>query len=109
MDPGTWKATHQPFIIGEDGNIYEGGGWTKIGDHTFGFNKISLGISIIGNFMTTTPNSKAQTAALSLIQCSLLKGYLASNYTLKGHRQLGQTTCPGDALYEVIKQWLRWN
>jgi N-acetylmuramoyl-L-alanine amidase len=31
------------FLIGEDGNVYEGRGWDEVGDHTFGYNFASLG------------------------------------------------------------------
>lgn len=38
------------FIIGGDGNIYEGAGWHKEGAHTYGYNKKSIGIAFIGDF-----------------------------------------------------------
>ena len=41
-----WKS----FLIGGDGNVYEGTGWSKEGAHTYGWNKKSLGLVFIGNF-----------------------------------------------------------
>jgi len=38
------------FLIGGDGNVYEGCGWTREGAHTYGYNKKSVGIAFIGNF-----------------------------------------------------------
>ncbi|XP_048454664.1 peptidoglycan recognition protein 5 [Rhincodon typus] len=108
MQEKKWCDIGYNFIIGEDGNIYEGRGWTKVGAHTLNYNRVSLGISIMGNFMRVTPNIKALKAAQSLIKCSASRGYLALNYTLKGHRQLGKTNCPGKALYQVIQKWPRW-
>ncbi|XP_051889568.1 peptidoglycan recognition protein 5 isoform X2 [Pristis pectinata] len=104
-----WCDIGYNFLIGEDGNIYEGRGWTKQGAHTYGYNWNSLGISIMGNFMRDAPNKLALTAAQNLIQCLASKGYLASNYVLKGHRQLGKTKCPGDSLYNIITKWPNWS
>jgi N-acetylmuramoyl-L-alanine amidase len=38
------------FVIGEDGNVYEGRGWDAVGAHTASYNTISIGICIIGDF-----------------------------------------------------------
>jgi N-acetylmuramoyl-L-alanine amidase len=36
--------------VGGDGNVYEGRGWHQVGAHTYGFNKKSVGIALIGDF-----------------------------------------------------------
>jgi len=36
--------------VGGDGNVYEGRGWHQVGAHTYGFNKKSVGIALIGEF-----------------------------------------------------------
>lgn len=36
--------------MGGNGRIYEGRGWTKAGAHTLHYNKISLGICLMGDF-----------------------------------------------------------
>lgn len=38
------------FVIGEDGNAYEGRGWDYVGAHAPGYNTQSIGICIIGDF-----------------------------------------------------------
>lgn len=38
------------FLIGSDGQVYEGVGWHKVGTHTIGYNSKSVGIGFIGNF-----------------------------------------------------------
>ena len=45
--------------------------------------------------MTVVPNSAAQNAVKSLIQCGVSLGRIKSNYQLKGHRDGGTTACPG--------------
>jgi hypothetical protein len=37
-------------LIGEDGRVYEGRGWDKVGAHTLGWNKISVSFAFMGNF-----------------------------------------------------------
>lgn len=44
-------------------------------------------------------------ATHDLIDYSITQGYLLSNYTLYGHRQVRATECPGDALFNEIKTW----
>lgn len=44
-------------------------------------------------------------ATHDLIDYAITQGYLSSNYTLYGHRQVRSTECPGDALFNEIKTW----
>lgn len=44
-------------------------------------------------------------ATQQLINHAIAKGYLSSNYTLLGHRQVRQTECPGESLYREIANW----
>ena len=57
---GWWDIGYS-FLIGEDGNVYEGRGWDVVGAHTKGYNDVGLAFSILGNFtsilvrIVTTP------------------------------------------------------
>ena len=42
---GWWDIGYS-FLVGEDGNIYEGRGWNEIGAHTKGYNDVGLGKNI---------------------------------------------------------------
>ncbi|CAM5173248.1 unnamed protein product [Eretmochelys imbricata] len=53
----------------------------------------------------TAPDITTLTVAKSLIQSAVSGGFLSESYTLKGHRDMKSTECPGDALYETISQW----
>lgn len=44
------------FLVGGDGNVYEGRGWEKVGAHTKEHNNGTLGIAFIGNFINHPPN-----------------------------------------------------
>uniref|UniRef100_A0A4W3IFJ9 Peptidoglycan-recognition protein n=1 Tax=Callorhinchus milii TaxID=7868 RepID=A0A4W3IFJ9_CALMI len=103
-----WCDICYNFLIGEDGNIYEGRGWDKMGAHTFHYNHISYGIAFMGNFMNTSPNNLALNASKSLIAYAVSRKNLTPRYTLKGHRQFLKTACPGDTLYNIIKTWPGW-
>jgi hypothetical protein len=37
-------------LIGEDGRVYEGRGWDKVGAHTLGWSKVSVSFAFMGNF-----------------------------------------------------------
>ena len=56
-----WDDIGYNFLVGEDGNVYEGRGWAHVGAHTKHYNKISLGASVIGDYMKKLPNQKAVT------------------------------------------------
>ncbi|XP_073417362.1 peptidoglycan recognition protein 3-like isoform X2 [Dendrobates tinctorius] len=45
-----WCDIGYNFLIGEDGLVYEGRGWTTLGAHATSYNPISTGISVIGSF-----------------------------------------------------------
>lgn len=93
------------FLIGEDGNVYEGRGWSTEGSHTKTYNDISIGISFIGKFASREPNTAALNAAKELIACGVAKNFIKRDYVLRGHRNVGKTECPGNSLYNVIKKW----
>jgi len=50
MDTNGWIDIGYNFVVGEDGNIYEGRGWTKQGAHAVNWNSRSIGIAVIGDF-----------------------------------------------------------
>ncbi|XP_055912501.1 peptidoglycan-recognition protein SD-like [Eupeodes corollae] len=97
------------FLIGNDGNVYEGRGWSKVGAHTRGHNADSIGISFIGTFSYEEPTENALNIAKSLIAEGVRLGKLSSGYKLFGHRQFSSTDSPGDSLYAIIKKWPHWS
>uniref|UniRef100_A0A674J9X9 Peptidoglycan-recognition protein n=1 Tax=Terrapene triunguis TaxID=2587831 RepID=A0A674J9X9_9SAUR len=108
MNTQRWSDIGYNFLIGEDGNVYEGRGWSTMGAHAKNWNSKSLGFSFLGSFTSRVPNNAALNAGKSLIQCAVSKGFLSRSYTLKGHRNVNPTSCPGNALYGVISKWPRF-
>nr|AXE15817.1 peptidoglycan recognition protein 2 [Archivesica packardana] len=106
MDVRKWDDIGYNFLVGEDGNVYEGRGWTHVGAQVKGYNSKSFGTSIIGNYMKILPNVKALSALKSLLECGVELGNISPKYRLYGHRDAGHTTdCPGDVLYSEIRRW----
>ncbi|XP_033220942.1 uncharacterized protein LOC117175344 [Belonocnema kinseyi] len=108
MDDRGWLDIGYQFVIGEDGNIYEGRGWNFIGAHAPGYNTQSIGISIIGDFSQFLPNKAALDALDSLIECGVLIGKIRQNYKIIGHRQARDTDCPGISFYQYVKSLPGW-
>ncbi|CAK9812964.1 Peptidoglycan-recognition protein SC2 [Anthophora plagiata] len=109
MDQKHWDDIGYQFLVGEDGNIYEGRGWGKHGSHSIPYNSKSIGICMIGSFVGHAPNAAAIKAVQDLISYGVAIGKIDENYTLLGHRQTTQTSCPGDSLYQLIQTWPKWS
>jgi N-acetylmuramoyl-L-alanine amidase len=105
MNTNGWADIGYSFVIGGDGSIFEGRGWDRVGAHTTNYNSVGLGFCLTGTFTSALP-PKAQTDAVkSLIACGVTLGKLRSAYTLRGHRDMGSTECPGTSLFNEIRTW----
>lgn len=50
MDDHGWADIGYNFLVGGDGKVYEGRGYTTMGAHCVPFNRRSLGICMLGTF-----------------------------------------------------------
>ncbi|NXW37237.1 PGRP2 amidase, partial [Phaetusa simplex] len=106
QDTRGWDDIGYSFMVGSDGYLYQGRGWHWVGAHTKGYNSKGYGVGYVGDFSATLPDP--DTIALvrdELLPCAIRTGRLHHNYTLRGHRQLGHTDCPGNSLFHEIKTW----
>lgn len=108
IDHNKWNDIGYNFLVGEDGNVYEGRGWGKRGAHCPKYNAKSIGICVIGNFTSQEPNLIAIEVLKDLIAFGVSKGEIKENYNLIGHRQGSSTTCPGEKFYDLIKTFPHW-
>ena len=108
MDVLGWDDIGYSFLIGGDGNIYEGAGWNREGAHTYGYNKKSLGIGFIGSFENKPASNQMVEAAHKLIICGKSKGILREDVRVIGARQVQSTADPGSELYAQIQNWPEW-
>ncbi|KOX68757.1 Peptidoglycan-recognition protein SA, partial [Melipona quadrifasciata] len=96
------------FLIGGDGNIYEGCGWNREGAHTYGYNKKSIAIAFIGNFEEKAASDEMVNAAYKLILCGKSQGILRENVRVIGAKQVRNVLSPGVQLQNQIKNWPEW-
>ncbi|XP_014228398.1 peptidoglycan-recognition protein 2-like [Trichogramma pretiosum] len=108
LDNNHWSDIGYQFVIGEDGNVYQGRGWDKVGAHAPGYNNRSIGICVIGDFTERLPNALALTALHKLIECGIAMKKLRTDYRVIGHRQARNTQCPGNAFYQYVRKMPNW-
>lgn len=112
-----WNDVGYNFLIDRFGRIWEGryGGVDKavVGAHTAGYNSYSFAASAIGNYEEAQPSAATLDAYARLYAWKLsMNGiaaddtsqYVGSKYfkAITGHRDAGQTACPGRYLYARI-------
>ncbi|WP_235351997.1 NlpC/P60 family protein [Brevibacterium sp. UCMA 11752] len=74
-----------------------------IGAHVAGHNSGTFGISVIGSYDKSAPPKKTRDAVASAIAWKLsLDGVKPSKSTVVAHRDLANTSCPGDAFYSKM-------
>ncbi|MCU1672098.1 MAG: N-acetylmuramoyl-L-alanine amidase, family 2 [Frankiales bacterium] len=121
-----WSDIGYNYLVDRFGRVWEGryGGITKavIGAHTGGFNTGSFGTSLLGTFTTEVPPPVMLTSLQQLFAWKLgayyrdpigkatlrsagggTSKYAAGTYhsfdVVSGHRDAGDTSCPGNATY----------
>ena len=112
-----WSDIGYNFVVDKFGRIWEGrfGGVARpvVGAHTLGYNEYSFAMSALGNFETARPSSALLDAYGRLFAWKLsLHGVDASSgnqwvgskvfRAINGHRDAGQTACPGRYLYAQL-------
>jgi hypothetical protein len=112
-----WSDVGYNFLVDRFGRIWEGryGGVARpvVGAHTLGYNEDSFAMSAIGNFETVQPSQRMLDAyarlfawklSLSGVRADDTRQYVTSRYfeAINGHRDAGQTACPGRYLYAKI-------
>lgn len=122
-----WCDIGYQFLVDRFGTIYEGRSGSLEGAvqgaQSAGFNAQTFGVSIIGEFTSVAPSAAALGAVDSVIQWQLgiegvdprgatsfvsagngkyPEGTVVTLPNVMGHRDNGQTACPGDALYALL-------
>ncbi|XP_048730122.1 uncharacterized protein LOC125647490 [Ostrea edulis] len=104
-----WSDIAYGFLIGGDGQVYKGRGWDHVGSNTYRYNYVSLAVAFIGDFNDTMPGSIALSAAQKLLTCGVHRNAIKISYSLYGHRDARNTSCPGYTLYNAIRKWEHYN
>ncbi|GJQ80275.1 PGRPS1 [Trypoxylus dichotomus] len=93
------------FLVGGDGNVYEGAGWHRVGAHTKHYNTKAIGLAFVGNFTSKLPNKKQLHATGRFLKCAIERGEIDRRYKLLGARTVSATQSPGLALFREIQRW----
>jgi len=104
-----WDDISYNFVIGGDGEVYEGRGYHNQGAHTKGHNANSISIAFIGNYMNKLPSPRMLAAAKRVIKCGRKIYMISPNYGLYGHRDGSCTLSPGTLFYSSLSSWPHWH
>ncbi len=112
-----WSDVGYNFLIDRFGRIWEGraGGVGRpvVGAHTLGYNDDAFAASAIGNYQTRRPTTAMLRAfgrlfawklGLHGVHAGARRVWITKRYlhAISGHRDVGQTACPGKYLYAKI-------
>lgn len=99
-----WSGIGYHYVIRKDGTIERGRPKKTIGSHAYGFNKTSIGINIVGDFEQANPtNEQIEAVAQLIAELCAIYDLVPTPDTVKGHRDLMPTTCPGKNLYDILQ------
>lgn len=117
-----WGDIGYNLLVDRFGGVWEGrsGGLTRavIGGHAYGANAQTFGISVLGNYSDIAPSAAAQEAVAKAVAWKLkVHGITSINGNIwvpgstfngksvpvvSGHRDIGGTSCPGQAFYDLL-------
>ena len=95
-----WGGIGYNIAVDHNGNIYEARGLNIMGVHTANANTANFGIAYIGDGRRDVSAITVNAIKMAIATCNRAAG---GNLTVRGHRQLFATECPGDKLYAHIK------
>lgn len=97
-----WSGVGYHYVIRKDGTVERGRPHWTIGAHAEGENWHTIGINVAGDFDIGQPE-QAQIEALSALCADICSAYRLSTESIVGHRDVGQTSCPGKNLYDLLQ------
>ena len=115
-----WGDIGYHYVIAPDGKIFEGraGGAGVVGGHSYDVNKVSVGISVMGNYQTNQVPTAVMHSLAGLLEKLTEQYDLDPNGVVRykdqkipviaGHMDTGKTLCPGVYLYERIPELRSW-
>ena len=104
-----WLDIGYSFLIGGDGNVYEGRGWDSRGAFAKSHNHLAIGIAVIGTFTVVVPSDRQIFALNYWIEEGVRLKKISPDYKILTHRQLSDTSSPGSAFVRLIQTWPRWS
>lgn len=90
------------FLITPAGLVFEGHPVNQIGAHTAGYNTVSAGICLVGNYEKTAPSTAALESLTWLLHHGQDRNWWQRANLQGGHRDTKPTACPGAKAYDLI-------
>ncbi|PSN37110.1 Peptidoglycan-recognition protein LF, partial [Blattella germanica] len=84
------------FVVGNDGNVYEGRGWDVTNMHIGFVRRCNIGIALMGNFVHDEPTIGQINSTQELLELGVKLGKIAPDYKLIPHNATYATLTPPD-------------
>lgn len=103
-----WAGIGYHFVIHKDGFIEQARPLQYVGAHAYKNNTYSVGICMTGNYNLAYPPQE-QALALQQLSAALCKKFKIkpNSKTIFGHRDVNDTSCPGDNFYPYLPQLIK--
>ncbi|MBT2395272.1 peptidoglycan-binding protein [Streptomyces sp. ISL-100] len=95
-----WAGVGYNFVVDQQGNVYEGRGWSLQGAHCPNHNVSGIGVQIAAGG-SQEPSAKALAACRALYEEACKK--TGRSLAKRGHKDGFATACPGTKLYAWVK------
>lgn len=100
-----WAGIGYHFVVHKDGSVERGRPVDMIGSHALGSNAHSVGICFVGDFEQESPSEEQiETVAQLLADLSEQYDITLTRDSVKGHREVCETACPGANFTEELLQ-----
>lgn len=98
-----WAGIGYHYVIRKNGTIERGRPHWVVGSHAYGENWHTIGIHLSGDFTIASPTD-AQIEAVAMLIANVCTDYgiPIDREHIVGHRDIGDSDCPGDVLYSMI-------
>ncbi|MCA2977606.1 MAG: N-acetylmuramoyl-L-alanine amidase [Myxococcaceae bacterium] len=105
MDSRGYCDVGYNFLMTRDARVWTGRGATVLGGHAANANGGNVGICVVGTYTTDQPTTQQMCAGAGFLAWLHATYNVPLNRTaMKGHREYGQTACPGDALFGRLNE-----
>jgi len=100
-----WPGIGYHFVIEVNGDIIQANPLINVSYNVSGYNTRSIGICLSGNFTKQEPSSQQLKSLKNLI--AHLRRQLPQKLEVFGHKDYGQTSCPGSNLEKHLYKFQR--
>lgn len=105
-----WAGVGYHYVVHKNGVISQGRPLKYRGAHAVSNNDFTVGICLTGNYNIGMPPNEQLNSAAQLIAAICDKyNFEPSDTTIFGHRDFGHTNCPGNNLYAILPDIIKFS